>query len=96
MNRQGTNSESKLIWEYSDSPRIEDRNQVENKYINFACVCFFFLFQFSDVRMDSWVIAVKQKTQQIYIRVRTAKKNNNNVAIINFMEVTIAKKGSRL
>lgn len=46
--------------------------------------------------MGSWVIAVKQKTQQIYIRVRTAKKNNNNVAIINFMEVTIAKKGSRL
>lgn len=44
--------------------------------------------------MVFWEIVAKQKIHLIYNRVRTTKKSNNNVAIINFTEVTIAKIGS--
>lgn len=83
--RKWTNSNAELFREYN----FQWKSLI-------AISVLLFRFPYSDVRMGSWVIAVKQKTQQIYIRVRTAKKNNNNVAIINFTEVTIAKKGSRL
>lgn len=44
--------------------------------------------------MVSWEIVAKQKIQLIYNRVRTTKKSNSNVAIINFTGVTIARIGS--
>lgn len=46
------------------------------------------------VQMASWAIVVKRKIQSTCKRVRTSKKSNNNVGIINFTEVTIAKNGS--